>query len=57
MKQKRPYLPPALTELTGEQAIKLVAERNNCSEQEAAKLVDSLRKPPPIDDESQKRSA
>jgi hypothetical protein len=55
----QPYSPPVLTELTREQAIKLVAKRKNCTEEEAEKLLDSLRKQPPQDatDRKLKRSA
>lgn len=45
-RSKKPYSPPLLTELIREQAIELVAKRKNCSEEEAAKLLDSLRKHP-----------
>jgi hypothetical protein len=38
--KKRPYFPPTLTKLTGEQAKKLVADRKNCSEEEAADLLE-----------------
>ena len=57
--KKKPYSPPALTELTQEQAIKLVAKRKNCSEEEAAEFLESLRKQPPNDatDQKRKRSA
>jgi hypothetical protein len=57
---KQPYSPPLLTALTREQAIKLVAKRKNCSEEEAAKLLDSLRKQPAqgaTDHRKPKRSA
>ncbi len=41
--KKKPYFPPALREITREQAIKIVMERKNCSEEEAAEFVDSLK--------------
>jgi hypothetical protein len=42
--KKKAYASPTLTELTREQAIKLVADHKHCSEEEAAKVLDSLRK-------------
>jgi hypothetical protein len=42
--KKKPYSPPALTGLTREHAIKLVAERKNCSEEEAADFLQSFLK-------------
>jgi len=42
MKKNR-YSTPALTKLTPEQAIKLIADRKNCSEEEAAEFLQSLR--------------
>ena len=59
-RRKQPYSPPMLTKLTREQAIKLVAKRKNCSEEEAVKLLDSLRKQAPqdvTDDRKSRRSA
>jgi hypothetical protein len=38
--KKKPYSPPTLTKLTPEQAKKLVADRKNCSEEEAADLLE-----------------
>jgi hypothetical protein len=57
--EKKPYSPPALTELTREQAIKLIAERRNCSEEEAAEFLNSLHKQPPSNrtDKERKRYA
>ncbi len=40
---KRPYSSPALRNLTPEQAKKIIAERKNCSEEEAAQFLESLR--------------
>jgi hypothetical protein len=40
---KTPYSPPAVTKLTPDQAKKLVADRKNCSEEEAAEFLESLR--------------
>jgi hypothetical protein len=58
-KGKKPYSSPTLTEVTREQAIKLVADRKNWSEEEAAKVVDSLRKQKQSDarDQERRRSA
>ena len=42
MMKKRPYSTPALTKLTKEQAIELIADRKNCSEKEAAEFLESL---------------
>ena len=56
--KRKPYSPPALTKLTPEQAKKLVADRNNCSEDEAADFLKSLRKQPNnATDQKRKRSA
>jgi len=41
--KKKPYSPPAVTKLTPEQAKQLVADRKNCSEEEAAAFLESLR--------------
>jgi hypothetical protein len=59
MTQKKPYLPPALTELTREQAIKLIAERKHSSEEVAAEFLKSHHKQPPRNrtDQERKRSA
>lgn len=43
--QDRKYSSPRLKELTRQQAIKVVAQRKNCSEEQAAKFVDGLRGP------------
>ena len=51
---KKPYSPPTLTKLTPEQAQKLVADRTNCSEEEASDFLKSLRKQPPQDATDQK---
>ncbi len=47
-KKKKPYVPPNLSPLTREQAVKLTADRTNRSHQEAAEFLESLRheKPP-----------
>jgi len=58
--RKKPYFPPTLKQLTREQAKKLVAVRKNCSEEEAADLLEI---PPDngnqntVADQKQKRSA
>ena len=44
MMQKRPYFPPTLRKLTPEQAKRLIADRKNCSEEEAAEFLKSLRR-------------
>jgi hypothetical protein len=41
-KQKRPYFPPKLKEITQEQAEQLVKDRTNCSDSEAEDIVESL---------------
>ena len=55
MVKKKSYSPPTLTELTREQAIKLVAQFKNCSEEEAAESLRALGKQPP-NDERRRRS-
>lgn len=42
--KKRPYSLPTVTKLTPEQAKKVIADRANCSDQEAADLLESLRR-------------
>lgn len=42
-KKKKPYSSPKSTKLTLEQAKKVVADRTNCSEEEAADFLESLR--------------
>jgi hypothetical protein len=41
--KKKPYSPPALRNLTPEQAKKIIADRKNCSEEEAGEFLESLR--------------
>jgi hypothetical protein len=41
--KKKPYSPPAVKILTPEQARKLIATRRNCTEEEAAKFLESLQ--------------
>lgn len=53
--KKKPYSSPTLTELTREQAIKLVADRKHCSEEEAVEFLDSLRKQKQSDARDQER--
>jgi hypothetical protein len=57
--KKKPYSAPVLTKLTLEQAKKHVAARKNCSAEEAAQLLQSLRQTPTTDciDQNWKRSA
>lgn len=52
---KKVYKAPILTELTKEQAKKLVASRKNCTEEEAAKILKRLRIQLPNDSKDQKR--
>ena len=53
--KKKTYSPPAIRNLTPEQAKKLIAERKNCSEDEAAAFLESLQRQQQPND--QKRSA
>lgn len=57
-RKKKPYSAPSLTKLTPEQTTKLVADRRNCSEEEAADFLKSLRQQPLHDatDQQRKRS-
>ncbi len=41
---KKPYPSPTVKTLTPEQAKKLIADHNNCSEEEAADFLNTLRK-------------
>jgi hypothetical protein len=41
---KKPYSFPTVKKIPPEQAKKLVADRNNCSEEEAADFLNTLRK-------------
>ena len=43
-KTKKPYSSPTVKKLTPEQTKKLVADRSNCSEEEAADFLNTLRK-------------
>jgi hypothetical protein len=52
--KKKPYFPPALTQVTRQQAIKLVAHRNNCGEEDAVNFLESLRRQEYRNDEIQK---
>ncbi len=42
--KKKPHSPPAVARLTLEQAKQFVADHTNCNAQEAANLLDSLRR-------------
>ena len=42
--KKKPYSPPTVKTLTPEQARKLIADRKNCSEEEAAEFLKSLQR-------------
>jgi hypothetical protein len=44
--KKQPYSPPSVRKLTLEQAKQFVACHTNCSHQEAAELLESLRREP-----------
>jgi hypothetical protein len=62
--KKKPYSSPTIRELTPEQAMKLIADRKNCTEREAAEFLESLqqqqqqndqkRNEPPSDNKEQK---
>jgi hypothetical protein len=41
---KRRYSPPALRNLTPEQAKKIIADGKNCSEEESAEFLESLQR-------------
>jgi hypothetical protein len=58
-KNKKHYTPPTITELSQEQAEKLVADFKNCSKEEAAEFLQRLRKQSSNDatDQQKKRSA
>jgi len=53
--KKKPYPPPTFTKLTPEQARKLVADRRNCSEEEAAAFLKSLLRQQPNNATDQER--
>jgi hypothetical protein len=53
--KKKPYSPPTLTKFTPEQAWRRVADRKQCSEEEAADLFQSLQKQPPNDVRDQRK--
>ena len=57
--KKKPYSAPVLTKLTLEQAKKHVADRKNCSAEEAAQFLKPLRQTATTDciDQNWKRSA
>jgi hypothetical protein len=42
--KKKPYSPPTVTNQTPERAKQFVADRANCSDQEAADFLESLRR-------------
>jgi hypothetical protein len=54
-KREKSYSPPTLTDLTPEQAIKIVADRKHCSKEKAAEFLKSLRKQAHSDPTDQKR--
>jgi hypothetical protein len=53
--KKKPYSAPTLTKLTPEQAKAFVADRNNCSGEEAADFLNSLQQWPQSNGRDQKR--
>jgi hypothetical protein len=63
--EKRPYIPPTITNLPFEKAMQIIVERTHCSDQEAADLLESLHREqrrkesiqPSADDREWKRSA
>jgi hypothetical protein len=48
---KKRYTPPALRNLTLEQAKKVIADGKNCSEEEAAEFLRSLQRQEPRNDQ------
>ena len=50
---KKPYAPPTVTKLPPEQAKQFVADRTNCSDQEAADILESLRREQQRNEEKQ----
>jgi len=52
--KKKAYSPPTIRELTPEQAMKIIADRKNCTEEEAAEFLKSLQRQQQQND--QKRS-
>jgi hypothetical protein len=42
-KEKKPYIPPAITKIPPERAKQIIAERIHCSDQEAMDLLESMR--------------
>ena len=49
---KKPYSPPALRNLTPEQAKKIIADSRDCSEEEAAEFLQSLLRQKPQNDQT-----
>jgi hypothetical protein len=49
--KRKPYSPPAVKELTPDQARKFIADRKNFSEKEAAEFLESLQRQKPPDDQ------
>ena len=50
-KKKKPYVPPNLSKLTLDEAVKLTADRTNRNQQEAAEFLESLRREKPPHEE------
>jgi hypothetical protein len=55
--KKKPYSPPTVAKLTPEQAKQFVAHRTNCSDQEAADFLESLRREQPRNEEQSQNDA
>jgi hypothetical protein len=57
--KKKPYSPPAFTKLTPQQAGKVVADRKNCSDEEATDFLNAFirQQPNNATDQKRKRSA
>ena len=48
---KQRYSPPALRDLTFEQAKKIIADSKNCSEEKATEFLESLQRQKPKNDQ------
>lgn len=59
LQEKQSYSPPSLTELSPDQARKLVMERKHCSDKDADEFLTSLRQQPrqTLSDQERKRPA
>ena len=45
--KKKPYSPPTVNTLTPDQARKFIEDRKNCTQEEAAEFLESLRRAKP----------